>query len=159
MFYSERKIVLQEVPGEISICFTITGCELMCVGCHSPHLWKKGSGNKLSPDFFTDMINRYKDYATTVLFMGGEWYKNELIELLKIARRQGYNTCLYTGQTEVDADISIHLTWLKTGPWIRELGGLDSENTNQIFLEIQTNKVLNHLFKKKSHDQIKQRAN
>ncbi|UOB18703.1 anaerobic ribonucleoside-triphosphate reductase activating protein [Abyssalbus ytuae] len=146
MNYSNVQIVLQEVPGQISICFNITGCPLKCKGCHSSHLGKKGSGEKLTSESYMKILNQYKGFAGCVLFMGGEWHKNELIQFLKTAKYMGYLTCLYTGMKEVDAEITTELTWLKTGPWISELGGLESKNTNQKFIEVKTKKLLNHLF-------------
>jgi anaerobic ribonucleoside-triphosphate reductase activating protein len=146
MNYSDMQIVLQEVPSEISICFTITGCKLNCKGCHSPHLWKKGSGEKLIRDKYLQILQTYKGFASCVLFMGGEWQKKELVQNLKEAKKMGYKTCLYTGLDEVDNEIFSELTWLKTGCWNQELGGLEKVTTNQKFIEVKTNKLLNHLF-------------
>ncbi len=66
--------------------------------------------------------------------------------MLKYAQGQGYKTCLYTGEREVEQQILKYLTYIKTGPWIQELGGLGSKTTNQIFKEVKTNKKLNQLF-------------
>ena len=142
----EFNVVLQEVPGEISLCFSISGCPLQCPGCHSPFLWKEHSGEKITPEAFEHTLNQYNDFATCVLFMGGEWHADELIELLKCAQGKGYKTCLYTGEELVESKILEYLTYIKTGPWIQDLGGLSSRNTNQIFREVSTNTVLNHLF-------------
>lgn len=146
MNYAEIDIVLQEVPGEISICFSITGCKIKCQGCHSPFLWNEKFGNKLTEELFQNTLLKYQNFASCVLFMGGEWCKDELIQLLNEAKKYGYNTCLYSGEDEVDQQIMKRLTWLKTGPWIETRGGLDSKNTNQQFIEVKTNKILNHLF-------------
>lgn len=78
--------------------------------------------------------------------MGGEWHPKELIFYLRYARERGYKTCLYTGLDVVDQRIQNHLTYIKTGPWMKELGGLGSKTTNQKFKEVKTNKILNHLF-------------
>lgn len=155
MNYTELCIALQEVPGEISICFSITGCSLKCNGCHSSFLWKKENGKKLTLKTFTKILDTYKNLASCVLFMGGDWYEKELINFLKIAKSNNYKTCLYTGEEKVSTAILNELTWIKTGPWIEELGGLDVEITNQKFIEVKTNKILNHLFQKKeSYDKI-----
>ncbi|WP_211047326.1 anaerobic ribonucleoside-triphosphate reductase activating protein [Lutibacter sp. B1] len=146
MYYSNIETVFQEVPGEISICFTITGCNLCCNGCHSPYLWKEGSGKKLTDEKYLEILNKYKDFASCVLFMGGEWHKDELIKKLKKAKYLGFSTCLYTGLTKVDAEIVAELNWLKTGQWIQERGGLESLQTNQKFIEVKSNNILNHLF-------------
>ena len=147
MHYSDVQIVLQEVPGEISICFTITGCKIRCEGFHSPHIWKEYSGNKLTNEYFFEVLSKYKDFATCVLFMGGEWHPNELVHFLKKASKLDYKTCLYTGLDSVDSEISSELTWLKTGAWIEKKGGLENAKTNQVFRDVKTNKKLNHLFK------------
>lgn len=146
MNYSDIEIVLQEVPGEISICFTITGCEIQCKGCHSTHLWKKENGKELSIEKYLEILKKYKGFASCVLFMGGEWHLNELIQYLKTAKSMGFKTCLYTGESKVENKLASELTWLKTGGWVQNLGGLGAEFTNQKFIEVKTNKILNHLF-------------
>lgn len=146
MYYHDFQIVLQEVPGEISLCFSISGCALRCKGCHSPFLWKEGQGTLLEEEFFISTLEQYKAMATCVLFMGGEWHKKELIQLVQLAKNKGYKTCLYTGEEEVDKTILQELTWIKTGKWKSDLGGLDSISTNQKFKEVKTNTILNHLF-------------
>ncbi len=148
MNYSEIEIVLQEVPNEISICFTITGCQMRCKGCHSPHLWKAENGQQLTSEIYLKTLTNYQNFASCVLFMGGEWHEQELIEKLQIAQKMGYKTCLYTGLTSVSTSILTHLTWVKTGSWNANVGGLESAITNQHFIEVQSNKKLNHLFLK-----------
>ncbi|WP_152285994.1 anaerobic ribonucleoside-triphosphate reductase activating protein [Flavicella marina] len=148
MYYYDFQIVLQEVPGEISLCFSICGCKLQCRGCHSSHLWKESNGKILLINHYLDLLNSYKDYASCVLFMGGEWHEKELIELLKIAKFKNYKTCLYTGEERISTEITNELTFLKTGKWRPELGGLDSENTNQKFIAVKEKKNLNYLFSK-----------
>jgi len=148
MYYSSIQITLQEVPGEISICFSICGCNIHCIGCHSPILWKEKNGQKLTSNIFKNTLEKYKNSASCVLFMGGEWHKKELINYLNYAQKEGYKTCLYSGEKNIEVDITKHLNWLKTGKWIAELGGLDSPTTNQKFIELKSNKTLNHLFLK-----------
>ncbi len=146
MNYHSFQIVLQEVPGEISLCFSITGCPLQCEGCHAPFLWKKGTGFKLTKKRYNDILEQYKNLATCVLFMGGEWHENELIDLLKQAQKKDYKTCLYTGEDQISAPLLNALTWVKTGSWKPALGGLSSRATNQKFIETKTQNTLNHLF-------------
>ncbi len=146
MRYSDIQIVLQEVPGEISICFNITGCPLHCDGCHSPYLWKEDSGELLTENKYLNVLKKYQKMASTVLFMGGEWHEKELENFLSIAQKMNFSTCLYTGLEDVSPRIKSKLTWLKTGAWKQNLGGLESPKTNQRFTEIKTNKNLNTLF-------------
>lgn len=146
MNYSDLTITMQEVPGEISICFSICGCKLNCKGCHSSYLWNENNGDVLTEELFKNTLDKYKNLASCILFMGGEWYEKELINYLKIANTLNFATCLYTGEQQVSEKILEQLTWIKTGPWIEELGGLDSLKTNQQFIDVKTNQTLNHLF-------------
>lgn len=147
MRYKDYDVVLQEVPNEISLSFTITGCKLSCDGCHSPYLWKEGSGEELTKDVFINILNKYKDMISCVLFMGGEWDSENLIKLLTTSKKLGLKTALYTGLEYIDSDIFQNLDYIKFGPWIKELGGLSSETTNQRFININTSENLNHLFR------------
>lgn len=148
MFFNDFQIVFQEVPGEVSLCFSISGCSLKCKGCHSPYLWKEGYGELLTETIYRTLLEKYKNMASCILFMGGEWHEKVLVNYLKIAIKEEYNTCLYTGENNVSDTIRTQLTWLKTGKWMQELGGLNSYKTNQKFIEVKTNKNLNHLFLK-----------
>jgi anaerobic ribonucleoside-triphosphate reductase activating protein len=146
MYCYDFQVVLQEVPGEVSLCFSISGCPLQCKGCHSPFLWKEGSGTILSHEHFESTLNQYSKLATCVLFMGGEWHEEELVDFLKLSSEKKYKTCLYTGEEKVSETILNQLTWLKTGKWEQHLGGLNSKSTNQKFIDVKTNKTLNYLF-------------
>lgn len=146
--FSSEQIVWQEVPFETSLAFLITGCPLGCKGCHSTDSWKAGSGRILTESYLAERLKKYRGLISCVLFMGGEWHAEPLIELLKFVHEQGLKTCLYTGleRHELPEEIVAHLTYLKTGPWIAERGGLSSLTTNQRFTDLRTGENLNHLF-------------
>lgn len=140
-------IVFQEVPDEMSLCITVCGCPLKCDGCHSPHTWGN-SGQPFSIDDFKALLNKYKDYISNVVFMGGEWEQDTLITMLQISKAENLKTCLYTGLDDIDESIKKELTYLKTGRFIKELGGLNSKNTNQVFKNLVTDELLNYKFLK-----------
>lgn len=148
MKYTNIDIVFQEVPNEISISFSIAGCNLRCPGCHSPELWKESNGTVLSDDSYLKILEKYKGMASCILFLGGEWHSDELIKFLRIARSHGYKTCLYTGMDCVTDKIVENLDYVKTGRWIKQLGGLESLETNQKFIDVKNRTILNHLFRK-----------
>lgn len=148
MYYHDFQVVLQEVPGEVSLCFSISGCPLRCKGCHSPFLWKEGNGNLLNKSTYLSLLNKYENLASCILFMGGEWHEKELVEYLKIANSNHYKTCLYTGEEQVSESILNELNWIKTGKWEALKGGLDNPTTNQKFINVKTNSIQNHLFLK-----------
>ena len=146
MYYYDFQVVLQEVPGEVSLCFSISGCPLRCKGCHSPFLWKEGIGTLLRKENYLLLLKQYQDLASCVLFMGGEWYEEDLVEFLKTANSKGYKTCLYTGEDSVSQSILNELYWIKTGEFDALKGGLDNPTTNQKFINLKTNSIQNHLF-------------
>lgn len=139
-------IVFQEVPDHISLAFYVCGCPLKCPGCHSPELWTEKSGFPLTQGLFLHLLNKYKGKADCILFLGGEWHQTEVVSFLKEAREHGYKTALYTGLERVTGELESQLNFLKTGPWRQELGGLNSPTTNQVFKDVTSDTILNHLF-------------
>lgn len=139
-------VVFQEVPNEISLCFSITGCKIGCKGCHSTELWNEKHGSALTNKSFIAWLKKYQSLISCVVFFGGEWQPRALIEKLLIAKNFGLKTCLYSGEEHIDISISQHLYFLKTGAWNAVLGGLESTTTNQVFRNVITGEKLNHLF-------------
>ena len=139
-------VAFQEVPDHISLCFSVTGCKVGCKGCHSYELWRAENGSPLDNDTFKVWLSKYHGLISCVLFFGGEWNPKALIDKLVIAKEAGLATALYSGEDRIDASITQHLTYFKTGAWVQELGGLDSPTTNQQFIEISSGANLNHLF-------------
>ncbi|WP_232366325.1 anaerobic ribonucleoside-triphosphate reductase activating protein [Aliidiomarina halalkaliphila] len=146
MRYSEEQIVWQEVPGETSLAYTITGCDIGCKGCHSTHTWPLNSGELLSVEYFKTRLNTYAGFISCVLFLGGEWHLDTLKTYLRIARKQGLNTCLYTGLETPPPALLPYLTYVKTGPWMSSRGGLADRGTNQKFIHVKTGEVQNYKF-------------
>jgi len=152
--FSSYDIVLQEVPNEISLCFTITGCSLACEGCHSEYLWNPNNGENLTVGLLKSLMVKYKNTISCVLFMGGEWNLQELLVLIKAAKSEQLKAALYTGLNikQVERkypELLRELDFIKTGKWIAKLGGLNSRTTNQEFLEIKSGKLLNEYFQMK----------
>lgn len=144
--YCSEAVVWQEVPGETALAFTITGCQVGCKGCHSVDSWPAGSGIELTPSYLQQRLEQYRGLLTCVLFMGGEWQPQALLQLLAIARNAGLKTCLYTGLETIPLAIQQRLDYLKTGPWIAARGGLSSETTNQRFVDLRSGELLNVRF-------------
>lgn len=150
MYFYQADITFQEVPNEVSLVLSISGCPLKCKGCHSSHLWKE-SGAELSREIFQQHLNRYKNLITCICFFGGEWDAESLVNFLSLAKDKGLKTCLYTGFEDVDEKIKDQLDYLKVGPWVEELGGLDDKKTNQRFIDVKSGNIMNHLFRKNTH--------
>lgn len=146
MRFTEERICFQEVPGEIALGFTISGCPVGCKGCHSAETWSPKAGQVLTPGYLLKRLQDYQGLISCVLFLGGEWHTHILRHYLQLAQERGLQTCLYTGYDDVPVALKEQLTYLKTGPWRAELGGLDSLTTNQRFYDLRTHQCLNHAF-------------
>lgn len=137
-FYNAA-LALQEIPGQISLAINISGCPWHCKGCHSPHLWKD-EGEPLFTCF--KKIEEYKDYISCVLFMGGDWNAFELTSTAGLVKvlYPNLKTALYTA---LDVDkvkpLLANFDYVKTGPYIEELGGLKSPKTNQALYKVTAN--------------------
>lgn len=146
LYFSAEQVVFQEVPGEVSLAFTISGCSIGCKGCHSTDSWSPTAGQPLTDAYFHQRLQDYQGLISCVLFLGGEWKPAALIAHLAVARNYHLHTCLYTGLDEVSAELKAHLTYLKTGRWEPERGGLNSLTTNQRFVDLRTHECLNYRF-------------
>jgi anaerobic ribonucleoside-triphosphate reductase activating protein len=144
MKYYQYDVLMQEIPGEISLTFSIHGCPNDCKNCH----WRDWGDptNELTFDIFKSIVQRYTGYFTCILFMGGEWEPDTLIQFLKYAKDNNTKTGLYTGLDTITNDIQQHLDYLKTGRYIPSLGGLDSQTTNQKLINLNTGEILNKHF-------------
>lgn len=132
--YANYSITFQEVPNEISLVLNITGCTHHCDGCHSDYL-AQDFGNYVNDDL-PALLDKYKGMITCVCFMGGDQAIDNLREWLKrIKKEYDLKTCVYSGADNINTFDSCldYLDYLKIGPYKKELGGLDSPNTNQKF--------------------------
>lgn len=135
----------QEVPDNLSLCFSVFGCPHSCRNCS----WRNEKNFlKLTPQDILEIVNKNKEFIDCVCFLGGEW-EPEFKEVLSMCKKTGLLTCLYTGLEDIkDMDILSNLDFVKVGPYIENLGGLQSETTNQKFIDLRTNECLNHKFLK-----------
>ncbi len=149
MNFSYPQVVFQEVPHHISLAFSISGCDLGCKGCHSTETWDDTFGEPLTDETFLSWVNKYKGMVSNVLFYGGEWSPKRLAQLLTLAQAQGLKTTLYTGRElgDIDAEILSHLSFIKTGRYIKALGGINQPQSNQFFFDLENEVNLTHLFR------------
>lgn len=135
----------QEVPDKLSLCFSVYGCPHNCKNCS----WKdeKNFLNLTVTDIL-EIVDKNKEFIDCVCFLGGEW-EPEFKTILSSCREMGLLTCLYTGLEDItDNDILSNLNYVKVGPYIENLGGLQSKTTNQKFIDLKTYECLNYKFLK-----------
>ena len=134
-------VVFQECPGEVALAFSCYGCPLACEGCHSPELWCASNGQPLSDQQFQAWLDCYQGLITAVVFFGGEWAVFNLQQKLKIARHYRIKTCLYSGLKHISCHLRPYLDFVKLGPWISALGGLDNPKTNQRYYQLTNGEI------------------
>lgn len=133
--YSYPQEVFQEIPGEISLALSISGCPLACKNCHSKETWNKDFGKELNINEIDLLLKRFK-HISCVLFYGGEWEINKLIEIIDYIKEK-YNLLigLYSGNelSFFSNEFLKKIDFLKTGMYIEGKGNLTSIYTNQKF--------------------------
>jgi len=141
--YAGCAIVLQEVPYEISLAFSISGCPHGCPGCHSQYLWEY-EGEYLLHNLRHEIESH--PYITCVCFFGGDQNMAELAEALKIVKKEyKLMTCVYSGcnDEEIFEPYLYLIDWLKIGCYNQEL----TTNDNiQYGVKLATSNQ--HLYKK-----------
>lgn len=134
--YAYTKELFTEVPGEITLGISITGCTIHCKGCHSRELWED-KGESLDVETLCGLLNQHEGITCVCLF-GGEHDIDALTELFMYAHKR-VKTAWYSGLDRLPKDkhgILQFLDFYKEGHFDYELGGLDSPTTNQKFYHI-----------------------
>lgn len=137
MKYLFEAVTFSEVPDEITLCISISGCTIHCQGCHSRELWED-KGTTLTLDELQRLLDKHKG-ITCVCIMGGEADIDTLTELFQYAYRK-VKTAWYCGLDLIPKHklgILQYLDFVKTGHYDQELGGLDSPTTNQRFYKVE----------------------
>lgn len=135
--YLYCKEVFSEIPSEISLGISISGCTIRCPACHSRELWED-KGTPLTPQCLELLLRQHQGITCLCLF-GGEHDIDSLTELFMYAHRK-VKTAWYCGLDNIPKDkqgIVQYLDFLKLGHYDHELGGLDSPTTNQRLYRIE----------------------
>ena len=133
--YIDTEVTLAEVPSEISLCISISGCTIHCPGCHSQHLWND-IGNILTIDKLDELIAANDDISC-VCIMGGDHDVDTVYELGKHIKSRGLKSAWYSGvMRPLDEKLAEYFDYIKIGPYIENLGPLTKKTTNQRFYKI-----------------------
>ena len=140
--YVDTKVTFAEVPNEISLCINISNCPCACKGCHSSYL-AEDIGNKLNSDSIKELINNNKG-ITCICFMGGDSNPLEIDALAHFIKIYfPIKTAWYSGRQELSKDINLNnFNFIKLGPYIEDLGPLNSITTNQRLYKIEEGKLV-----------------
>ena len=135
--YLYYKEIFAEIPGEITLGVSISGCTIHCQGCHSRELWED-KGTPLTIEELQRLLDKYQGISCLCL-LGGERDIDALTELFQYAYKR-IKTAWYCGLDLIPKGkygILQYLDFCKVGHYDQELGGLDSPSTNQRFYKIE----------------------
>lgn len=130
LYYQGYTVSFQEVPDEVSLVVLVADCPHKCAGCHSPML-QKPIGYDLERDL-RKLIMDYDGAITCVCLMGEGRDRAALMRCAQIIHECDFKAAVYIGSGEGEAlKLALSFDYVKYGPYIAELGGLDSKTTNQ----------------------------
>ena len=134
--YVNYEVVFAEIPNEISLAINISNCPCNCKGCHSSYL-AEDIGYLLTQRKLKEIIESNKG-ITFVCFMGGDSEPHYINTLAKqVKETTDLKVGWYSGRQELSKDINLKwFDFIKLGPYIEELGPLNSPNTNQVMYKI-----------------------
>ena len=136
--YLNTQVTFSEVPDEITLCINISNCPCHCIGCHSSYL-AEDIGEKLTLDKIYKLIEN-NEGITCICFMGGDSSPKE-IDMFARCIKDLYDikVAWYSGRQELSKDINLKwFDYIKLGPYIEELGPLNSKTTNQRMYKVVT---------------------
>ena len=135
--YLYAKEVFSEIPDEITLGISLSGCKIRCKNCHSKELWED-KGTILTVEELDNLVNSHKG-ITCVLLLGGEHDVTSLSILFSHIKDR-VKTAWYSGLDTIPPPkmgIMQCLDYVKLGHYDENLGGLDSPTTNQRLYKIE----------------------
>ena len=137
--YADYDVVFQELPNEVTLAINISNCPNRCVGCHSAYLMDD-VGNPLTEQALEELLHKYGKTITCVCFMGGDREPHAVAQLAHWVKTQAAFTLKvgwYSGKQALpEAFDSEWFDYVKLGPYVPELGGLNHTTTNQRLYKI-----------------------
>jgi anaerobic ribonucleoside-triphosphate reductase activating protein len=142
--FQSYDIVFQEVPNEVTLAINLANCPNNCKGCHSPHL-QQDTGELLTDSAIDTLLAEYGEAVTCICFMGGDADPHEVDRLARYVRtmsRHRLKTAWYSGKSHFPDSCALSsFDYLKLGPYVEQLGGLQSPTTNQRFYRIDNEQL------------------
>lgn len=135
--YLYQKEVFREIPTEVSLGISISGCKIHCSDCNQKELWED-RGTPLTIECVERLLQAHKG-VTCLLLLGGE----HDIDYLTFIFQHFHNrikTAWYCGLDKIPnghLGIVSYLDYLKLGHYDNNLGGLTSPTTNQQLYKIE----------------------
>lgn len=134
--YVDTKVTFSEVPDEISLCINISNCPCHCKNCHSSYL-AQDIGTELTFSELRRLI-KHNSGISCIAFMGGDSEPKRIDALASfVTNHYQLKVAWYSGRQELSKEIDLqNFDAIKLGPYIEELGPLNSRTTNQRFYKV-----------------------
>ena len=135
--YVDAKVVFAEIPDEITLAISISGCPCHCKGCHSAYL-AGDIGEELNSVSLSSLIESNSG-ITCVAFMGGDSHPMAVNDLATYVKDKypSIKVAWYSGRQELSPAIDLwNFDYVKLGPYKEECGPLDKRTTNQRFYKV-----------------------
>lgn len=142
-------ITLNEVPDKVAFFIELGSCTQRCKGCHSKELWEEVKEPTSLDVLLKEAEKAIDKGANAIVLMGGTCnglHTEELYTILQ-ALSEIAPTCLYSGSDDQKLNRffaeNTGITWIKTGSYKEDLGGLSSPTTNQRFYRKEYEEIFN----------------
>ena len=141
--YLNTQVTFAEVPDEITLCINITGCKNGCKNCHSSYL-AQDIGTELTFSELRRLI-KHNSGISCIAFMGGDSEPKRIDALASfVTNHYQLKVAWYSGRQELSKEIDLqNFDAIKLGPYIEELGPLNSRTTNQRFYKVSDGELVN----------------
>ena len=137
--YNNYAITFSEIPDEICLYITLTGCPIHCPECNSKWLWED-TGRELTFPKLERLIKE-NEGITCVVFGGGdndqEALENLCADFLNYsAYADKIKLAVYSGSKNINLNLCACLDYYKIGPFDSKFGPLNNLMTNQRLYKI-----------------------
>ena len=141
--YVDAKIVFAEVPDEVTLAINISNCPCQCKGCHSSYL-AQDIGTELTFNEVRKLIKKNSGISC-IAFMGGDSEPKRIDALASfVTNHYQLKVAWYSGRQELSKEINLqNFDAIKLGPYVEELGPLNSKTTNQRFYKVSDGELVN----------------
>ena len=141
--FVDYDILFQEIPDEVTLAINLSGCPYRCKGCHSPQL-QTDIGEELNETSLDQLLGRYGEAITCLCFMGGDADPEGVCRLATYVRKYrtgAIHTAWYSGSNQLYDTARFCFDYVKIGPYIEVLGGLDRRGSNQRLYRLQEGRL------------------
>ena len=150
--YVDAKVVFAEVPDEVTLAINISNCPCQCKGCHSSYL-AQDIGTELTFNEVRKLIKKNSGISC-IAFMGGDSEPKRIDALASfVTNHYQLKVAWYSGRQELSKEIDLqNFDAIKLGPYIEELGPLNSRTTNQRFYKVNGKELVDITSKFYKHE-------